>query len=233
MPRPQDSGQQHIVDVIMMQEREAVMCHVLDDLAAQPPAENATADGAADAASTAGNSADSSNGGHSRLVVAVVGAAHLPGLKQLWDSGRWAEMCPRAKALSESPVMQAPPVDPSDMSRRGAGLKRGLMEATIGLSVGSAVLEDLAASLPPPPADGMGGAAAAEAEAYAWSSEMYCTNRMQLAALPRDLLARVCSGYQCDPYEAFAPFRAVRLSQGGPGWSEDVGMALRGLNFDL
>jgi hypothetical protein len=59
---------------------------------------------------------------------------------------------------------------------------------------------------------------------------------MQLATLPRQLLSQVCStlpssGLKVD--ELLQPLRDLRPSNGGKGWDPEVGMQLRGLNFDL
>lgn len=72
-------------------------------------------------------------------------------------------------------------------------------------------------------------------EAYEWTSEIYQSMRMQLAALPEPLLRQVCStapGAE-DMLAVLAPLRAVRPMNGGPGWNEELGVQLRQLNFEL
>jgi hypothetical protein len=57
---------------------------------------------------------------------------------------------------------------------------------------------------------------------------------MQLACLPDDLLAQVCGalpGFKLD--ELLQPLRELRPSNKGQGWDPEIGMQLRGLNFDL
>jgi hypothetical protein len=57
---------------------------------------------------------------------------------------------------------------------------------------------------------------------------------MQLAALPPALLPQLCGalpGYKMD--SVLQPLQQLRPVNGGPGWDPELGMMLRGLNFDL
>jgi hypothetical protein len=57
---------------------------------------------------------------------------------------------------------------------------------------------------------------------------------MQLASLPDELLAQVCGAIPgCKLDELLQPLRQLRPSSGGKGWDPEIGMQLRGLNFDL
>lgn len=57
---------------------------------------------------------------------------------------------------------------------------------------------------------------------------------MQLAALPDELLGQVCGSLpDCKLPELLQPLRQLRPSNGGSGWCPELGMQLRGLNFDL
>ena len=201
-----------LVDDIMMTEREAVMCKVAWDLAAQ-----------AAAAASAGNG-NGGSGGDGAKVALVVGSAHLPGLRALWASGRWRELV-AADALADSPLLRAPQLSAADLAAPGAGARRGMLDALMGLSVPGEVLADMDAALPPVPEE-------LELERqYAW--EVYSSQRAQLAALPRDLLDRVASGPArgASMWDALAPVRAVRPVNGGKGWDEDLVMALRALDL--
>jgi hypothetical protein len=91
------------------------------------------------------------------------------------------------------------------------------------------VLDDMQDTLPPVPEEGT------EADARAWAWEIYSSTRMQLAALPDDLLQQVCGEVgRGNPGQGFlASLRAMRPVAGGAGWDKEVGMGLRALNFDL
>jgi len=149
------------------------------------------------------------------------------GIKALWDSGEWQQLI-AAPDLKSSPLMTHPPLDASDMQRPGSGAKRGLLDAVLALSVTEEVLQDLEAHLPPVPAD--------QEEERALAFELYSAQRVQLAALPRAVLERVCScarGCEAggDMWEVLAPLRALRPVNGGPGWDEDAVMGLRALDL--
>lgn len=172
-----------------------------------------------------GSSTTDGDASTSPPIVAVVGAAHLPGIEYLWNTGKWQQMCPKDKPLSDADVMQSPEVTIDEMIKPGAGLKRGMLEAMMRLSVSGQVLYDIENHFPPLPES--------ETEAYNWIMEMYGTNRMQLASLPKDLLQKIVDGYECDYWEQLQPLRQVRLMNGGPGYSPEIGMALRALNFEF
>jgi hypothetical protein len=89
------------------------------------------------------------------------------------------------------------------------------------------VLQDVADVLPPiQDAD--------QEVAHQWAFEVYSSIRMQLAVLPDALLQQVCGAVQgCSMDEVLQPLRQLRPVNGGPGWSEEIGWQLRGLNFDL
>jgi len=72
-------------------------------------------------------------------------------------------------------------------------------------------------------------AADAERALYA---EFYGTCRAQLAALTRDELAAVASGWRCDYFDVLAPIRAARPVNGGAP-DGDTLATLRVLNFML
>ncbi len=71
-------------------------------------------------------------------------------------------------------------------------------------------------------------------EAYEWTAEIWSSTRMQLAALPREQLSDVCGGVPgVDMWDVLQPLRELRPVNGGPGWSSDLGMDLRALNFEF
>lgn len=61
------------------------------------------------------------------------------GLQQLWTSGSWKDLVGpdglSSSGSSSSPVLQCPAVDAAAMSALGAGVKRGLLEALLQLSM--------------------------------------------------------------------------------------------------
>ncbi len=63
--------------------------------------------------------------------------------------------------------------------------------------------------------------------------EIYGSSRMMLATLPRELLAKVCIGLNCDMYDVLEPFRSTRPINGGPAYSDELVTLVRSLNFDL
>lgn len=88
------------------------------------------------------------------------------------------------------------------------------------------VMQDVQDVLPPVPDD--------QAEAHRTTYEIYSTFRMQLAALPDQLLQQVCGAVKgCSLQELLQPLHDIRPVNGGPGWDADVVMQLRTLNFDL
>ncbi|KAI8465493.1 MAG: hypothetical protein J3K34DRAFT_525292 [Monoraphidium minutum] len=194
------SGGAGIVDEIMMREREAVMCRVAADMAA----------------------AEGGGGG----VALVVGSAHLPGIKSLWDSGAWAGLVGGGE-LASSPLMSAPSLSPADMAAPGAGARRGMLDAVISLSVTDEVLQDLEASLPAVPDD--------QSEERQLAFEFYSAQRTQLAALPRAVLERACGvlpGHAAggSMWDVLAPLRAARPVNGGRGWDLALVEELRALD---
>lgn len=262
---------------IMYLEREAVMCAVLS-------AACAGAEQRRDAARQARREAAAANGGQEKdlessscetaPIAAVFGAAHLPGLQRLWESGEWRALlagggsdgdgnADPAALLASSPLLTAPPIDPSSVLSPQAGVKRGLLEALLSNSVTEEVLADLGSQLPPvPPLPTAADAGLSSPEEVlqaslsaphpataprAWSREIYGTFRMRLAALPIEVLDGVVSAWPGEdaprgdelPAEAtsawglLAPLRALRPTYGGPGWSAAIGMELRQLNYEL
>lgn len=84
-------------------------------------------------------------------------------------------------------------------------------------------------ALPP-----LSDAASCEAEARQWAYEIYCTTRMQLAALPQPLLEQVLGCVKGgSTADMLGPLRALRPVNGGRGYDADVAMALRALNFEF
>lgn len=204
---PYDPDTLPVTEQITMQEREAVMLHVVHQLCLnrlpQQPLQ----------------------GGRPSSLALVVGSAHLPGLKHLWESGKWRELVGGgsgdlgASQLLACPRLPAPDTDPQ------YGLRRGLMEAMLRLSVTREVLADVDQVLGPvPPREGL----AVEA-----IREVYGSPRMQLASLPREVLDVAVKGLGCDFHEVLQPMRDIRPMHGGPGYSEDMVMYVRGLNFEL
>lgn len=187
-----------VVDHMMMREREVVMCKVAADLAANEGS-----------------------------VALVVGSAHVPGIRELWESQQWRQLL-RTDDLAASPLMSAPDIRPQDMQAPGSGVRRGLLEAVLALSVPDEVLQDLDGHLPAVPDE--------QDEERQCTFEVYSCQRTQLAVLPRDVLDRVVS---CAPgcasgrsmWEVLEPIRAVRPVNGGAGWDEDLVVALRALDM--
>jgi alkylhydroperoxidase family enzyme len=145
-----------------------------------------------------------------------------PGIRALWESGEWQSLL-GAPDLAASPLMAAPAAPAAPPA--GAGARRGLLDAVLALSVTQDVLMDADAHLPAVPEE--------EEEARALAFEFYSARRTQLAALPRELLARVASCARgceegADMWEVLAPLRAVRPVNGGLGYDEALVVQLRG-----
>jgi len=51
--------------------------------------------------------------------------------------------------------------------------------------------------------------------------------------LSKEQLAKVCSGWKCDPWELLEPLRKVRVANGGPGYDLELIESLRTLNFEF
>ncbi|GLI71608.1 hypothetical protein VaNZ11_016873 [Volvox africanus] len=210
-PLPYDPDNLPVTEQIMMQEREAVMLKVVHQLCHNSlPQQHLEA-------------------GRPRDLALVVGSAHLAGLEYLWRSGRWREVVGSGNVnqpLTASQLLAAPPPSSSDTPDEPQyGLRRGLMEALLRLSVTKQVLSDLESVLGPVPEQQM--------QSYTSVQEVYGAFRMQLASLPRDLLERLVEGLGCTFYEILQPLRDIRPMNGGPGYSQDMVMYVRGLNFEL
>ena len=155
------------------------------------------------------------NAGEGHTIVGVVGASHVPGMTKLWESNAWEEIAARA-----AQVPDALDEDPEQF-----GIRRALFDAVIRMTCRGDVSIDAAMTLGPPPAEAM--------DAYELTSELYGTTRMLLATLPKEKLEKVCSGWNCDPWELLEPIRKVRVMNGGPGYDLELVENLRTLNFEL
>jgi hypothetical protein len=225
----QSATNMNAAERIMYLEREAVMCAVLA-VACSRAAERR------EAALEARRVAAEANGGRAAVgleedldsssttpspIAAVFGAAHLPGLKRLWESGEWRALLAAADAsstaaddpatlLASSPLLTAPAVDPSSITSPQAGTKRGLLEALLSNSVTEEVLADLDNHLqpiPPLPSPSEGFSSPEQVleasmtaphpatAARFWSREIYGTFRMRLAALPIEVLDGLVSAW--------------------------------------
>ncbi|KAG2451634.1 hypothetical protein HYH02_003414 [Chlamydomonas schloesseri] len=211
-PPPYDPEALPVTEIISMQEREAVMLKVVYQLCHNRLTQQQLA------------------GGQPKSIALVVGSAHLAGLKSLWESGKWRELLGIGAApespLQASELLSAPPL-PTPESDPKYGLRRGLMESMMRLNVTREVLKDVETVLGPVPER---QAVAAEAV-----KEVYGSPRMQLASLPKELLGKLIVGLPrgSDFQEVLQTLRDIRPMNGGPGYSEDMVMYVRGLNFEL
>lgn len=238
------------VQQILMEEREAVMCKIVSDCCRGTLAQLGGNVRRGAPASWGPPPSDVP------LVVLVVGSAHLPGLDYMWRTKYWKELL-GSPDLMTSELMSAPdvlkmgqpvPVATVDVDKvdtepvrdavkravaaaaeAGAadlGLRRGLVEALLRLQCTSEILADLDLVLPPVP----------EGESQQVKdmvAEIWGTMRMQLACLPPDMLQQVVAGNNCDFSELLAPLRALRPLNKGPGYDQEIMMALRALNFEV
>eukprot|EP00892_Ulva_mutabilis_P000562 jgi/Ulvmu1/10506/UM064_0044.1 len=186
------------VERVLMTERESALCFSIDKACTE--------------ASASG-----------RSVVAVVGEAHLPGLKSLWDSGEWK----RATCSTDwaTCAFDAPPAAIVDEKSAGLGVQRALAEAAVGLRGSGLVVNAMSRSLGPIPQD--------ELESYMITSETYGCCRMLLATLQRAMFDDVVAGRGCDFWAELQPLRDLRPVNGGPGHDLGLLIELRELNFDL
>lgn len=204
-PLPLDLEQLQLVDVVLMREREAVLCRVADELCS-------------------GTLPQLPDAGPLKRVVLLTGADHLRGLQQLWEEGSWRFMLGNGQ-LAHSEVMGAPILTDQDMVVPGAGVRRALLAAYLAYNTSPAVLEYMDEVLPPLPAH--------HSNAYSWTFEMYMSSRMQMACLPEHMLRQVCEGVGCDFFSLLEPLRRIRPLNGGSGYDEDLGLQLRALNFEV
>lgn len=205
-PPPYVPEQLPLAEQIVMVEREAVMLKVVHDLCRNALAQQPLP------------------GGKPESIALVLGSGHLQGISHLWSSGRWKELLGGANCvLPASDLMAAPPL-PSPESK-DYGLRRGLMEAVLRLSVTQEVLRNLEVVLGPVPDN--------HQTAVTALGEVYNCPRMQLASLPRDMLQAAVVGFGCDFYEELQVMRDIRPMHGGPGYSEEMVTYVRALNFEL
>uniref|UniRef100_A0A7R9V4Q4 Uncharacterized protein n=1 Tax=Chlamydomonas euryale TaxID=1486919 RepID=A0A7R9V4Q4_9CHLO len=204
-PPPYPGLDMPVAERIMFQERDAIICKVLDDLCRGSLAQG----GPASPASS---------------VVLVVGRSHLDGLRFLWAEQRWQGLV-GAAALSDSQLMSVPQPPKEDVASRGAGVRRGLLHAMMRQMVTQEVMADMANVLGPVPQPQLQAVDAIE--------EIYTCNRMMLAALPPELLKEVVAGFNCDFEDVLAPYRDIRAVNGGCVYSEEIVTQLRSLNFEL
>lgn len=148
------------------------------------------------------------------------------GIHALWQSGGWRQLL-ASEDLAASPLMSSPPLALADMTKPGAGARRGMLDAIMSLSVPMEVLADMDAALPPVHED--------QEAARALAFEFYGAQRTQLSALPAALLERVAGvwpGCGAGSFgEVLAPVAAVRPVNGGKGYDEDVVLQLRALDL--
>ena len=155
-------------------------------------------------------------------IVGVVGASHLPGLRQSWDAPGFLD---GSAGAADAALTTVPAGAATEETAEQAGVRRALLDGVIRLTCRGDVSEDVQRELGP--------VAEASAEAHAWAAELYGNSRMLLAALDRGQLAQVCGGWRCDMWEVLAPLRAARPVNGGTGLDVDLTVSLRVLNFDL
>jgi len=181
-----------LTEKVLFQERDAVLLKSLHDASVQA--------------------------GEGNTVVGVVGASHVPGMANLWESNSWAAIAAQAVEVPAA-------IDAVDESPEQFGIRRALFDAVIRMTCREDVSMDAAMTLGPPPDEAM--------EAYLLTSELYGTSRMLLAMLSKEQLAKVCSGWKCDPWELLEPLRKVRVANGGPGYDLELIESLRTLNFEF
>ena len=189
-----------------------------------------------------------------RPILVVVGKWHLEGVRSLWESGEWrrvledeeaaaaAEAMPEegagggggGKHLASSPARRHVSLSAAE----DLGLRRALVDELLWTTATAGSAEEV-------DPEAFGGAFINKGEtgeeereeekaqrAFALTTELYGTARMQLALLDsRSEFDAVVSGWRCDFWEVVEPLRAVRAANGGRGFDEVLVMSLRGLNF--
>jgi hypothetical protein len=183
-------------------------------------------------------------------VFALVGEIHLAGIDRCWDRPLEDLKVPAAAAPTAAAAAPATPPkrragafsdqgsSAAESKAKGSGedenspkqraLKRLLLERVLQLYCNVDFSEDIAAELGPLETLGEEGM-----RCYFEAAEVYGSTRMLMAALPKETLNKVFMGYQRDAYELLEPFRQVRPSNGGPGYTEDLLMSVRTLDFYL
>ena len=157
--------------------------------------------------------------GEGALVVGVVGASHIDGMRELWAKERWRDVI--ASGAEELPDHH----HGENETPEQYGVRRALLEGVFRLSCRPEVLYGFA--------EQVGRVPPASEEAYDLTHEVYASSRMLLASLDKDQLDEVCQGWRCDMWEVLRPMREVRPSQGGLGFDLELAVHLRTLNFDI
>ena len=177
------------------------------------------------------NNASIKAGPHS-VVVGVVGRGHLPGMADLWENNTWQDLLTTTSMDSNTTGNRDMRMDNNSEEY---GVRRALFDGILRLTCQSDVLDDVSRNLPELNLNSsQGGSGSSPAwEAYHTTHEIYGNCRMLLATLSREELKAVCQGWRCDMYGVLEEIRKVRLVNGGKGWSEELVMKLRMLNFEL
>ena len=260
-PPPLGGGSYGKAYDVLVRERDAVICSVVareverqmmtrrggseTDDGGDDDGDDDDDDDASSSASSASTSFPPDSPGSPRPVVVVVGKWHLAGVRSLWESGEWRGVLEEMGAAEDPSAALLPRRDPSLSPSEDLGLRRALVDELLRTTAtaGSAEEVDPEAFGGPLTRSIGEGEAEAEAEAndededaaqaaFALTTELYGTARMQLALLDsREEFDAVVSGWRCDFWEEVKPVREVRAANGGRGFDEELVMALRGLNY--
>lgn len=184
------------------------------------------------------NNASIKAGPHS-IIVGLVGRGHLPGLAELWESNTWQDLLTtRTTPMDSNTSDDGDDELYIDSQSEVYGVRRALFDGILRLTCQSDVLDDVARTLPDldlnlDSKQERRSSSIPAWEAYHSTHEIYGNCRMLLAALSREELEAVCQGWRCDMYDLLEEVRKVRPVNGGKGWSEELVMKLRMLNFEM
>jgi hypothetical protein len=149
-------------------------------------------------------------------VVAVIGVDHIEGVSRIYKD-KFASAENEAKAEEVSIVPEGVPDAP--------GVRIALAQRLMGLRCPPALVDDVMRTL----STDVQSLSASDLADFELVSEVYGSARMLMACVEdKEVLDAVIGGFKCDFSDvALEPLRAIRPSNGGRGYSDDVVNALR------
>lgn len=152
--------------------------------------------------------------------MAVVGELHMVGMKALFEADSAAQAAAAAK--------KAAPAVPLDKGL-ACGVRRALVERALQMVCN----EDFVADLDREFGTVTETLSAEEQERYNGAVELFGLTRVILASLPRELLSKIFVGLKGDAWDMLEPFRKLRPSRGGAGYSSELVELQRSMDLPI